>query len=211
LPLNLYRRHHRTARKRSAGYPLNFRNYETDELRRGWKKCHCPIYAVGTLNGVFKRVNTKRTSWEDARIVAARWETLGSWEEPVAVAPASSNGVTVERSVSLFLSDHAAALAPNTQKKYEHITAKILSYSREKGFVLLEQWTPTDVREFRQAWKVSPMTASKNMSIVKAFFEFALTNEWIDRNPARLVKNPRARELVTILVRGSGFRLRMKH
>jgi integrase len=31
------------------------------------------------------------------------------------------------------------------------------------------------------------------MSIVKAFFEFALTNEWIERNPARLVKNPRVR------------------
>jgi integrase len=37
------------------------------------------------------------------------------------------------------------------------------------------------------------MTSGKNMSIVKAFFEFALSNEWIVRNPARLVKNPRAR------------------
>ena len=87
MPLNLYRRHHRTAGNRSAGYPLNFRNYETDELRRGWKKCHCPIYAVGTLSGVFKRVATKRTSWEDAKAVAARWESNGSWEEPVAAAP----------------------------------------------------------------------------------------------------------------------------
>lgn len=31
------------------------------------------------------------------------------------------------------------------------------------------------------------------MSSVKAFFEFALSNEWIDRNPARLVRNPRSR------------------
>jgi integrase len=31
------------------------------------------------------------------------------------------------------------------------------------------------------------------MSVVKGFFEFALVNEWIERNPARLVKAPRGR------------------
>jgi hypothetical protein len=29
-------------------------------LRRGWKKCLCPIYACGTLAGTFKRKNTER-------------------------------------------------------------------------------------------------------------------------------------------------------
>ena len=32
------------------------------------------------------------------------------------------------------------------------------------------------------------------MSTVKAFFEFCLSTEWITRNPARLVKNPRGRD-----------------
>ena len=32
------------------------------------------------------------------------------------------------------------------------------------------------------------------MSTMKAFFEFCLSNEWIPRNPARLVKNPRGRD-----------------
>jgi site-specific recombinase XerD len=40
---------------------------------------------------------------------------------------------------------------------------------------------------------VSPITGVKNMSLVKAFFEFALSNEWINRNPARLVRNPKGR------------------
>jgi hypothetical protein len=30
--------------------------------------------------------------------------------------------------------------------------------------------------------------------MVKAFFEFCLTNEWTPRNPARMVKNPRSRD-----------------
>jgi hypothetical protein len=42
----------------------------------------------------------------------------------------------------------------------------------------------------RSAWSVSPQTAAKDMSTVKAFFEFCLANEWLQRNPARLVKNP---------------------
>jgi integrase len=53
---------------------------------------------------------------------------------------------------------------------------------------------PTEVREFRSSWSVSPQTAAKNMSIVKAFFEFCLSNEWTPRNPARLVKNQRGRD-----------------
>jgi integrase len=32
------------------------------------------------------------------------------------------------------------------------------------------------------------------MSTIKTFFEFCLSNEWIVRNPARLVKNPRGRD-----------------
>jgi len=136
------------------------------------------------LSGVFKRVNTKGGTWflRRARCGCAGGDRSGFID-----------CVTVERFVSLFLSDHTAALAPNTPKNYEHITAKILSCSREKGFVLLEQWTPADVREFRPAWKVRAMTAAKNMSIVKASFEFALTNEWIGRNPARFAKSPRVR------------------
>jgi site-specific recombinase XerD len=71
---------------------------------------------------------------------------------------------------------------------------KLKVFSQSKGYVLLEQWGPIDVREFRSSWLVSPQTAAKNMSIVKAFFEFCLSNEWTPRNPARLVKNRRGRD-----------------
>jgi integrase len=70
---------------------------------------------------------------------------------------------------------------------------KLRAYSEAKGYVVIDQWGPIDVREFRSTWPVSPVTAAKNMSNLKAFFEFAVSNEWIARNPARLVKNPRGR------------------
>ena len=60
---------------------------------------------------------------------------------------------------------------------------------------MIDQWEPLDVREFRSSWKVSPGTAVRNMAMLKPFFEWCLNNEWVSRNPARLVKNPKGREV----------------
>jgi integrase len=204
MPLNLYRRHFRTEGRCLGGYEPDFRNYEHDELRRGWKRCHCPIYADGTLGGKFKRKNTKQTTWPEAKAVANAWEAAGRWQDDI-VTPAApvqptadstagaSQGITIERAVAAFLAEHAESSAPNTQKKYGIVMKKLKAHSAEKGYVLIDQWGPIDVREFRQSWEVSPITSAKNMSLVKAFFEFALSNEWITRNPARLVKTPKGR------------------
>jgi site-specific recombinase XerD len=59
---------------------------------------------------------------------------------------------------------------------------------------MVDQWTPIDVREMRTGWSVAPQTAAKNMSTVKAFFEYCVANDWIEKSPARLVKNQRGRE-----------------
>jgi len=201
MALNLYRRHGSNC---PGGRRLHDMTYEADELRRTWKQCFCPIYASGTLNGRFRRRNTEQKRWPDAKTVVATWETVGKWDgdtEPIPPQPpqgpacerTTREGVTIERSAAAFLAEHSECSAQNTQKKYSIIIKKLKAYSAEKGYVMIGQWTPIDVREFRQSWKVSPVTAGKDMSIVKAFFEFALINEWISRNPARLVKNPRGR------------------
>jgi integrase len=202
MPLNLYRRHFRTPGKCTAGYEPDFRNYEADELRRGWKKCRCPIYSAGTLGRKFNRKNTKKITWAEAKAVVTQWEAAGRWDDDIAPAmpsppaPTSTSepdGITIERVVAAFLAEHAESLAPNTQRKYRTILSKLKEHSAAKGYVEIDQWTPIDVREFRTSWDVSRATAGKNMSSVKAFFEFALSNEWIARNPARLVRNPRSR------------------
>lgn len=201
MALNLYRRHGSNC---PGGRALHQMTYETDELRRTWKKCSCPIYASGTLNRHFKRKNTEQTSWPEARTIAAGLEAVGCWEGDRSVpsslpwnsgeaVPPTTEGITIERAVNAFLAEQTESSAPNTLKKYAIITKKLKAFSSEKGYVMISQWGPIDVREFRQSWSVSPVTGGKNMSIVKAFFEFALSNEWITRNPARLVKNPRPR------------------
>lgn len=199
MALKLYRRHRKEC---EAGHPEDFRTSEFDEGRRAWKRCGCVIHVCGTLAGKFSRRQTGKATWAEAKAVAAQFEAAGNWSgeviaavvEPAPVVPTPpSTGVTVDRAVDLFLSDHAAALSANTQKKYNQVIGKLRQFAADKGYVFLEQIGPIDVREFRATWEVSPLTSSKNMSVVKAFFEFAVSNEWLDRNPARLVKNPRVR------------------
>ncbi len=197
-----------------GGRPLHALTYEADELRRAWRKCSCPIYASGTLDHHFKRKNTEQVTWPEAKAVAAHWEAAQAWDKDPSSPPLGvptdagessarlTEGATIERVVAALLAEHSEASAPNTQKKYAILMKKLKAFSEEKGYVMVGQWGPIDVREFRQSWNVSPITTAKNMSIVKAFFEFALSNEWISRNPARLVKNPRNRSSEEYKTRG---------
>ena len=208
MVLNLYRRHGSHC---SGGRALHETSYEADENRRGWKKCACPIYASGTLARKFKRKNTERVTWPAAKAVAAAWEAVGRWpgeapahpqSPPIVESPAppqsppivqSPARILIDRAISAFLAEHSEVSASNTQKKYRLLLNKLRGYSALKGYSLIEQWGPIDVREFRASWEVSPVTAAKNMTIVRSFFEFVVINEWIARNPARLVKEVRGK------------------
>jgi integrase len=205
VALTLYRRHRKEC---EAGYREDLRSGEFDETRRGWKKCGCVIHASGTLGGIFKRKRTGKVTWQEAKALAAVWENDQSWDGPVTTsgpaveeaaigAPSTADtnsSLTIESAVLAFTAEFSEYAAPNTQKKYKLILAKLIDFSSHKGYVMLDQWGPVDVREFRSSWAVSPQTAAKNMSTVKTFFEFCLSNEWVSRNPARLVRPQRGRQ-----------------
>lgn len=196
MALNLYRRHRRGCK---AGHPEQSRSGELEERKKGWQRCSCPISASGVLAKHFKRRNTDQVTWEQARKVADVWEQAGSWDGlpttqvPAEPVPQSNSPMTVERAVKAFLDEHRRQSAPNTIRKRVALMAKFTRYSEQLGYISLNRWTVNDVREFRASWTVSPFTASKEFSILKSFFEFCLANEWLDRNPAKLVRKIRGR------------------
>jgi site-specific recombinase XerD len=196
MALNLYRRHRLEC---EAGHPEESRSGEFEERKKGWKRCDCLIFVSGTLQGTFKRKCTARSDWNEARAVAIEWEKLNSWIGTVTVeapppAPVSDGRVTIERAVKAYTAEFEENSALNTQKNYRLLLARLTTFSESRGYVMLDQLTPMDVREFRSSWSVSAQTATKMMSTVKTFFEFCLSNEWLSRNPARLVKNQRGRD-----------------
>ncbi|MFN0167202.1 MAG: tyrosine-type recombinase/integrase [Bryobacteraceae bacterium] len=198
MPLSLHRRHTLDC---AGGHQPRSRSYEHDEKRRAWRECQCPIYASGTLSGSFRRKDTRQFEWKEAKGIAAEWEAARRWDSGLPPPrppdapipqPESTGDVTIERAVQAFLAEYDGA-APSTRRKYFYLLNKFLAYSLDKGYRMLHQWRTVDVREFRGTWGVKPRTANKDMSTIRAFFGFAVANEWITRNPADLVKNPRGR------------------
>jgi len=196
MALNLYRRH----RKECEGsHPEDTRTGQFEEGRRGWKKCACLIHVSGTLDGKFNRRQTGTADWDEAKSIVALLQQSGSWdgqdkiETPLTLPAANPEPerISVIRAIAAFTAEFEEHTAPNTQRNYKFVLKQLLGFSDARGYAAIDQWTPIDVREFRATWGVLPSTAAKNMSVVKAFFEFCHANEWTPRSPARMVKNQR--------------------
>lgn len=88
--------------------------------------------------------------------------------------PAPPYRATIERAIRAFKAEFEAHAAPNTQKKYRILLAKLKAFGESRGYIMLDQWTPLDVRERRSSWDLAPQTAAKNMSTVKSLFRILL-------------------------------------
>src|ERR1019366_775990 len=196
MALTLYRWHRTEC---EGGHAEDSRSGEFEEGRRGWKRCGCLIHVTGTLGGKFSRKQTGKALWEEAKSVAAEWEKAGSWDgkvnppEPLPEPP-QPHRVTAERAVTAFLAELNETAAFATHKKYRLLLTKFKEFSIQRSYAFIDQWEPTDVRDFRTSWAINPQTGARRMAMLKPFFEYCVSNEWITRNPARLVKNPRGRD-----------------
>src|ERR1700674_691547 len=150
MRLNLHRRH---SEQCTGGHTVSSRSYESDERRRGWKKCYCSIYAGGTLGGTFKRKNTSAIDWDEAKAAAASWEQAGSWEveaapgpPPGSVAFATSvpavagdcpGRFTIEHATSAYLANRGGRnISESTARKYRTLVNQIRSFAEMKGYVM---------------------------------------------------------------------------
>jgi integrase len=199
MALKLYRRHRKECEGR---HPEDFRSGQFEEGRRGWKRCACLIHVSGTLAGQFNRKQTGKSDWDEAKAIASEWERAGSWNGTNVIPepppePASPRRVTIQHAVATFLAELQETIAFATHKKYRLLLNKFKEFSTARGYVMIDQWEPSDVREFRTSWAINPRTGARRMAMLKPFFEYCVGNEWISRNPARAVQNPKGREMET--------------
>jgi integrase/recombinase XerD len=191
MALNIYRRHGSHCPGARA---LHDMTYETDELRRSWKKCSCPIYASGTLNGQFKRRNTERTAWPDAKTVVAEWETAASWSglvkptEPLATATASADlpqsRLTIAAAIHSYLAiREGAGIASATLRKHRTFTKQLAEFAEARGYMMLDQFTSRDIDVFYGSWKLGPRAKGKALGTLLGFFRFCINREWLAKNP----------------------------
>jgi integrase len=199
MALNLYRRHYRIEGKCVGGHRPDSRNYEPDELRRGWKKCFCPIYACGTLGGRFKRKNTERVRWDEAKAVTLAWDTAATWDgkappAPTVVieAPASLGRLPLEDAIKVFLLlREGDRIAPATLRKYKTFARQLQAFAAARGYVMLDQLTSADIDRFYSGLNLGVRAKAKRLGTLRSFFRFCMNREWLEKNPvSRDLKPP---------------------
>ena len=116
--------------------------YEADELRRSWKRCSCPIYASGTLAGKFRRGNTEKTIWPEAKPIVENWELGKSWDAPLGYrhapdplgpkAELSSPRITIADAIAAFLAIRERdRIVHSTLRKYRTFTKQLVKFAEE--------------------------------------------------------------------------------
>jgi hypothetical protein len=86
-----------------------------------WKRCRCPKWINGTLEGGFIRKTAKTRSWEKAEELKRKWEE--------AAGPKKVEVVTIEEAVDAYLADaKARELRDSTLYKLKIIFQKQLRH-----------------------------------------------------------------------------------
>jgi integrase/recombinase XerD len=153
---------------------------------RYWKRCRCPMWAQGTIEGTPVRSSLNTPSWERAEGIAREWENNGGKKASL---------LSVDEAVSRFLSDaQARHLSPDTIKK----NTRLLHALKDKYPVRLKDVTLDDLRKFRETWKDGPLSAYKKTERLRSFFKFCHASGWMEKNPAAFLKNVTVKQKPTL-------------
>lgn len=188
MALKLYRRHRKEC---EGGHPEDARSGEFEEGRRGWKKCACLIHVSGTLGGKFNRKQTGKSDWDEAKSLVASWETTNSWDgkvEPTPAPPPVSTPVpgriTIADATKVFLSNREGAkIAHATLRKYKTFTKQLTAFADSRGYVMLDQFTSSDIDVFYGGWDLGARAKGKRLGTLRAFFRFCMNRKWLHENP----------------------------
>ena len=157
MPLKLYRRHRQEC---EASFPEGAFSGEYEEGRRGVKRCSCIIHASGTLSGKFKRKQTGQFRWEEARAIAAQWETAGNWSgsiEPLSLPEAprteARRGASIADATEAYLARCGnRGIQPTTFNKYRTFIKQLREFCDTRGYRFIAQLTIADMDRFYASW-----------------------------------------------------------
>jgi len=170
--LTIYRRHRQDCQHRSAG--------------RKYRRCRCPIWVDGFLEGQEIRKTLDTADWQKAQDKIREWEAQGS--EPQNAA----ESITIEQAGEKFIADaNARKLNDSTIYKYNLLFKQTKSFAQKHGLRYLKELDLQTLDEFRTDWKDGPRSSLKKLERLRAFLRFCERRKWIDWNPALDLKAPK--------------------
>ena len=172
--LTIYRRHRRGCKQRMAG--------------RDYRRCLCPIWVDGSLNGVEMRKSLRLRDWQRAQELVRQWEAEGQRIE-------KPRPLTVKEACDKFLADaEARNLREPTLYKYRLLFRQFQEFAKLHGHVFITDFDIDSVRRFRASWPNKNIAARKKLEAFRALFRFVHESGWISTNPASHLKPPKITE-----------------
>jgi integrase/recombinase XerC len=166
--LTIWRRHTATCPHRSKG---------RDVLR-----CDCPLWADGYIDG--KRVLRQSLGTRDMARARKKAVALESPDEGV-FKP-------VGEAVTAFL-EHCKSegLQFSTFRKYRNTLNKLQEFCEAQSVDSMGELTTDEVDTFRAGRGLKPVTASKELQLLRQFCGFCADRKWAAENVARRIKSSR--------------------
>jgi integrase/recombinase XerD len=197
MALALYRRHRRGCK---AGHREEARTSEYDERKKGFRRCECLIFVSGSLDKKFRRQTTGRWEWDEARAIAARWESAGSWDAPSppfpATEPVGPQRIGISAATEAFMIHREnRGVAPATLKKYKTFCTQLCAYTDGCGYVFMDQLSASDMDTFFASWKDNIRSKAKKLERLKGFLKFCIKRKWLSEDIASDLEAPEGSSL----------------
>lgn len=149
-----------------------------------YKKCACPVWVQGSVDGHAVRRSADTRDWRVAQIRAREWEAEGTVKR-------KSGNITVRAACAAFKADaEARGLAKPTLKKYRVLSDQLIAFCDARGIAYLRQFDLAESRSFRASWADKPLSATKKLERLRSMCGFWLSHGWIRENYAKAMKPP---------------------
>lgn len=153
------------------------------QTSRTFRRCSCPIYCDGTLNGRRIKKSLKTRNWQRAQQLVQEIEAAG--HEP--------NKITVKSACDSFIRDaETRELKPATIAKYKLLFTKFQNWADSEGLQYLNQFDLEALRRYRGTWNYRNFALRNQTERLRALFAFAHDSGWISVNVANHLKAPAA-------------------
>jgi integrase/recombinase XerD len=150
--LTIYRRHRKNCKQRIEG--------------RDYRRCLCPIWVDGSLDGVEIRKSLRLRDWQRAQDLVRKWEADGQRVEKL-------KPLTVKEACEKFVADaEARNLREPTLYKYRLLFRHFQDFATDHGLPYITDFDIDWVRRFRASWKNKNISARKKLEAFRAFFRF---------------------------------------
>lgn len=153
---------------------------------RTYRRCNCRIYYDWNIDGkrVIKPIGTR--DWSQAQRIAREMEAVGVPTKKTLLIDAACNS---------FLEDaRSRGLRETTIYKYRLLFRQLQTFAKSNGIIFLSSLDVDRAAKFRQGWTNKGTAAAKKLEALRTFFRFCQERQWIDSNPAKLLKMPKNQE-----------------